>query len=121
MNVRSVARSLDERRYLPALVVRPSARGILAAKSGTLDARPRNERRREMGDVLAGVRTLSCAHCGEHFMAMPNVSDDDVVLLGLLAAHLTLRHPDHFTLRGDPRLTEVLPHFLDARRGVVDA
>jgi hypothetical protein len=42
---------------------------------------------------------------------LTSIRDHDVVLLGVLAVHLLLRHPEHFTLPADPWSAEVLQHF----------
>ena len=60
----------------------------------------------------AGTRTLFCVHCGQRLVIVQGIADDDVVLVGVLAAHLRLRHPAHFTLHDDdPHLADVLRHF----------
>jgi len=64
-----------------------------------------------MESSLEGARTLSCVHCDERFMVMPSITDDDVVLLGVLAAHLVVRHSPHFQQEAIPSVAEVLQHF----------
>ena len=59
---------------------------------------------------MEGARTISCVHCEERFI-LTSVRAGDVVLLGVLAVHLLLRHPEHFTLPADPWSAEVLHHF----------
>jgi hypothetical protein len=63
-----------------------------------------------MGSAVEGARTLSCVHCDEHFI-LTSIRDEDVVFLGVLAVHLLLRHPEHFTLPADPWAAEVVQHF----------
>jgi hypothetical protein len=60
---------------------------------------------------LDGARTLSCVHCDERFMVMPSITDEDVVLLGVLAAHLLVRHAPYFQTAPIPNVAEVLQHF----------
>jgi len=64
----------------------------------------------QVGSSLEGARTLVCVYCDEHFI-VTSIDDEDVILLGVLAVHLLLRHPEHFTLPEDPWSAEVLPHF----------
>jgi len=66
--------------------------------------------RRAMGSPMEDARTISCVHCEERFI-LTSVPAGDVVLLGVLAVHLLLRHPEHFTLPADPWSAEVLHHF----------
>lgn len=92
--------------------------GFCRLRDGTAHAGLDYQRKGEsVGDPLEGVRTLSCAHCDEHFI-LTSIRDEDVVLLGVLAVHLLLRHPEHFTLPADPWSAEVLQHFQVASRDV---
>jgi hypothetical protein len=48
-------------------------------------------------------------------MVMPSIDDEDVVLLGVLAAHLLVRHAHYFQSEAIPRVADVLQHFRVAR------
>jgi hypothetical protein len=59
-------------------------------------------------------RTLSCIHCRVHFTvaaSSANLDDKDVVLLGVLAAHLIVRHSTYFQSEPIPRVADVFQHF----------
>jgi hypothetical protein len=64
-----------------------------------------------MGEGLETARTLSCIHCQERFMVMPSITNEDVVLLGVLAAHLLARHSPYYQSAPIPKVAEVLQHF----------
>ncbi len=59
---------------------------------------------------MEGVRTIRCVHCEEHFI-LTSIHDEDVVLLGVLAVHLLIRHPERFALPADPWSADVRQHF----------
>ena len=44
-------------------------------------------------------------------MVMPSITDEDVVLLGILAAHLLVQHSPYYQSAPIPKVTEVLQHF----------
>lgn len=51
---------------------------------------------------------ITCIHCHERMMTVPRVGDPEIVLL---AAHLRVRHPQHYKADEEPRWADVQAHF----------
>jgi hypothetical protein len=65
-----------------------------------------------------GARTrlaITCIHCGRRVMTVPSITDDDLVFL---AAHLRMRHAEHYKPKKEKPLDDVLRHFKVATQDV---